>query len=124
MDSKQTAWRRFADADCAGARDAITTALDEDAGDPDALDGLGQSLWWPTARPTPGRAAAAPAGAVREEFRREGEFIRPPRIIQRVLFSALAPLAWARGYKAINPEYLGPTGKAAARQVVEESRAS
>jgi tetratricopeptide (TPR) repeat protein len=46
MDSKQTAWQRFADADWAGARDAFTAALDEDAGDPEALDGLGQSLWW------------------------------------------------------------------------------
>ena len=54
--------------------------------------------------------------------RREGEFISPPRIIQRLLFSALAPMARARGYKAINPEYLGPTGKAAAQSEVEESR--
>ena len=50
------------------------------------------------------------------EFRREGEFIRPPRIVQRVLFALLAPLARARGYKAINPEYLGSGGKAAARE--------
>lgn len=50
------------------------------------------------------------------EFRREGEFIRPPRVVQRLLFAALAPLARARGYKAINPDYLGPTGKAAARR--------
>lgn len=49
------------------------------------------------------------------EFRAEGEFVRPPRIVQRILFAALAPLARARGYKAISPEYLGPTGKAAAR---------
>jgi hypothetical protein len=48
------------------------------------------------------------------EFRREIEFIRPPRFVQRVLFGALAPLARARGYRAIYPEYLGPTGKAAA----------
>jgi hypothetical protein len=50
-----------------------------------------------------------------ELFRREGEFVRPPRIVQRVLFSALAPLARARGYRAIDPDYLGPTGQAAAR---------
>jgi quercetin dioxygenase-like cupin family protein len=56
-----------------------------------------------------------PLALFAREFRREGEFIRPPRIIQRLLFGALAPLAVARGYKAINPEYLGPTGKAAAR---------
>ena len=46
MDSKQIAWQRFADADWAAARDAFSAALDEDAGDPEALDGLGQSLWW------------------------------------------------------------------------------
>jgi quercetin dioxygenase-like cupin family protein len=56
-----------------------------------------------------------PLALFAREFRREGEFIRPPRIIQRLLFGALAPLARARGYKAINPEYVGPTGKAAAR---------
>jgi len=57
-----------------------------------------------------------PLALFAREFRREGEFIRPPRIVQRILFSALAPLARARGYKAINPDYLGPTGKAAARR--------
>jgi quercetin dioxygenase-like cupin family protein len=55
-----------------------------------------------------------PLALFAREFRREGEFIRPPRIVQRVLFAALAPLARARGYRAINPEYLGPGGKAAA----------
>ena len=56
-----------------------------------------------------------PLALFAREFRREGEFIRPPRIVQRILFGALAPLARLRGYKAINPEYLGPTGKAAAQ---------
>jgi quercetin dioxygenase-like cupin family protein len=56
-----------------------------------------------------------PLSLFTREFRREGEFVRPPRIVQRVLFSALAPLARARGYKGIHPEYLGPSGKAAAR---------
>jgi DNA-binding CsgD family transcriptional regulator len=46
MDWKETGWQRFADADWAGARDAFGAALDEYPGDPDALDGLGQSLWW------------------------------------------------------------------------------
>jgi quercetin dioxygenase-like cupin family protein len=63
-----------------------------------------------------------PLALFAREFRREGEFIRPPRIVQRLLFGALAPLARARGYKAISPEYLGPTGKATARPVFEESR--
>jgi hypothetical protein len=55
-----------------------------------------------------------PLALFAREFRREGEFVRPPRIVQRLLFSVLAPLARARGYRAINPEYLGPDGKAAA----------
>jgi quercetin dioxygenase-like cupin family protein len=64
-----------------------------------------------------------PLALFAREFRREGEFIRPPRIVQRLLFALLAPIARVRGYKAINPEYLGPTGKAAARPVVEGARA-
>jgi quercetin dioxygenase-like cupin family protein len=63
-----------------------------------------------------------PLALFASEFRREGEFIRPPRVVQRLLFSALAPLARARGYKAINPAYRGPTGKAAARPGADESR--
>ena len=55
-----------------------------------------------------------PLALFASEFRREGEFVRPTRIVQRLLFGALAPLARARGYKAINPDYVGPTGKAAA----------
>jgi quercetin dioxygenase-like cupin family protein len=64
-----------------------------------------------------------PLALFAREFRREGEFIQPPRIVQRVLFAVLAPLARARGYKAINPAYLGPTGKAAA-QPAGEARAA
>ena len=55
-----------------------------------------------------------PLALFAREFRREGEFVKPPRIVQRVLFALLAPLARARGYKAIEPAYLGPAGKAAA----------
>jgi hypothetical protein len=61
-----------------------------------------------------------PLALFAREFRREGEFVRPPRIVQRFLFGALAPLARARGYKAINTDYLGPTGKAAARPAADE----
>jgi DNA-binding NarL/FixJ family response regulator len=46
MDGKQTGWQHFADADWAAARDAFAAALQEDPGNPEALDGLGQSLWW------------------------------------------------------------------------------
>lgn len=55
-----------------------------------------------------------PLALFAREFRREGEFVRPPRSVQRPLFALLAPLARARGHRAINPEYLGPNGKAAA----------
>jgi DNA-binding NarL/FixJ family response regulator len=46
MDAKQAGWEHFASADWAAARDAFAAALEEDPGDPEALDGLGQSLWW------------------------------------------------------------------------------
>ena len=63
-----------------------------------------------------------PLALFAREFRREGEFIRPPRLVQRLLFGALAPIARARGYKAINPEYLGPAGKAAGSAAARPSR--
>ena len=46
MDGKQAGWQRFAGAEWAAARDAFAAALDEEPDDPEALDGLGQSLWW------------------------------------------------------------------------------
>ena len=60
-----------------------------------------------------------PLSLFAREFRREGEFVRPPRIVQRLLFAVVAPLARARGYRAINPDYLGPRGKAAAESELE-----
>jgi quercetin dioxygenase-like cupin family protein len=48
------------------------------------------------------------------EFRDVIELTSPPPLIQRALFALLAPIARARGYRAINPDYLGPGGKAAA----------
>ena len=46
MDHKQTAWELFGEADWAGARDAFAAALADDPADADALDGIGQALWW------------------------------------------------------------------------------
>ncbi len=40
----ETGWQRFADADWEGARDEFAAALEDEPGDPEALDGLGQSL--------------------------------------------------------------------------------
>ena len=42
----ETGWELFAQADWEAARSAFAAALDEDPDDPDAQDGLGQSLWW------------------------------------------------------------------------------
>jgi ATP/maltotriose-dependent transcriptional regulator MalT len=46
MDRKQDGWQHFASAEWAAARDAFAAALEHRPGDPEALDGLGQSLWW------------------------------------------------------------------------------
>jgi hypothetical protein len=46
MDHKQSAWERFGEADWAGAHDAFAAALADDSEDADALDGIGQALWW------------------------------------------------------------------------------
>jgi DNA-binding NarL/FixJ family response regulator len=46
MDGTADGWRLFGQADWAGARDAFAAALEEEPGDPEALDGLGQALWW------------------------------------------------------------------------------
>ena len=42
----EAAWAAFARADWASARSLFAEALEDDPEDPDALDGLGQSLWW------------------------------------------------------------------------------
>jgi DNA-binding CsgD family transcriptional regulator len=46
MDATATGWERFRDADWEAARVAFAAALAEQPGDPEALDGLGQALWW------------------------------------------------------------------------------
>ena len=46
MDHRATGWQCFAVADWAAAREEFAAALSDDPGDPEALDGLGQSLWW------------------------------------------------------------------------------
>ena len=44
--SVSAGWEHFAAADWAAARDAFADALSLSPGDPEALDGLGQALWW------------------------------------------------------------------------------
>ncbi len=46
MGDTQAGWRLFARAEWAAARDAFAAALADRPDDPEALDGLGQSLWW------------------------------------------------------------------------------
>ncbi|MGE5407231.1 MAG: hypothetical protein ACM3NV_01315, partial [Syntrophothermus sp.] len=46
MEGKQEGWEHFAAAEWAAARDAFAAALAADPGDAEALDGLGQALWW------------------------------------------------------------------------------
>jgi DNA-binding NarL/FixJ family response regulator len=45
-EGSETGWRLFAEADWAGARDAFAAVLETAPGDPEALDGFGQALWW------------------------------------------------------------------------------
>jgi quercetin dioxygenase-like cupin family protein len=46
------------------------------------------------------------------EFDDVVRFTRPPRVVQRLFFGLLAPLAWLLGYRGSYPEYLtrGPAG--------------
>jgi Flp pilus assembly protein TadD len=46
MSRRDAGWQHFARAEWAEARDAFAAALEQAPGDPEALDGLGQSLWW------------------------------------------------------------------------------
>lgn len=46
MGEHREAWDRFSRADWEGARDVFAETLASDPKDPEALDGLGQSLWW------------------------------------------------------------------------------
>jgi DNA-binding NarL/FixJ family response regulator len=48
--SLEAAWAAFGRADWASARTLFAEALEADPDDPEALDGLGQSLWWLTDR--------------------------------------------------------------------------
>ena len=45
-EEKQAGWQHFAQAEWAAARDAFVAALEEETGDPEALDGLGRAMWW------------------------------------------------------------------------------
>ncbi len=45
-DATDAAWEHFGRSDWAAARDAFAAVLAQAPGDPEALDGLGQSLWW------------------------------------------------------------------------------
>ena len=73
MDTKQSGWQHFAEADWAAARDAFAAVLEAEPGDPEALDGLGPVAVVagragrgdrpPPSRRTPSISVAATAGA-------------------------------------------------------------
>ena len=46
MSARDAGWQHFARAEWCFARDAFEEALAAEPGDPEALDGLGQALWW------------------------------------------------------------------------------
>jgi hypothetical protein len=68
-----------------------------------------QALWgMAAAGETDGRGAPRPLlrlAVVAKEFEREFQFVSPPRWLQKALFSVLAPIGRARGYRAIDPRY-------------------
>jgi mannose-6-phosphate isomerase-like protein (cupin superfamily) len=47
---------------------------------------------------------------IAQEFRDVVEFVRPPRIVQRLLFGLLAPIGQALGYRPWYDRYLRPLG--------------
>ena len=59
---RDAGWQHFARAEWSSARDAFEEALAAEPGDPEALDGLGQALWWMGDRT---RGHRAPARGVR-----------------------------------------------------------
>ncbi len=88
MEGIEAGWQHFAGADWAAARDAFAAALGDDP-DPEALDGLGQSLWWLGERDAGierrreayaayrRRGRRAPGGAARDLPGRRGADRRP-----------------------------------------------
>ena len=75
MHGIEAGWQHFSRADWAAARDAFAAALGDDP-DPEALDGLGQSLWWLGERDAGiARRREAYAG-----YRRRGDSLRAGRL--------------------------------------------
>ena len=56
-----------------------------------------------------GRPSLLQAALTVPEFDGVIRFTEPPRVVQKVLFGALAPVARLRGYRAVYPGY-GPSG--------------
>lgn len=56
-----------------------------------------------------GRPNLLQAALFAREFDHVIRFVEPPRLVQKVLFGVLAPLARLLGYRAVYPEY-GPSG--------------
>jgi quercetin dioxygenase-like cupin family protein len=57
---------------------------------------------------------------IMREFRDVTEFVKPPRLLQRALFTLLAPVGQALGYQPVYPRYLRPHGSTAQDPTVVE----
>lgn len=89
-------WRHFADADWQSARDSFAAALAERPGDPDSLDGLGQSLWWLGANDdaVANRRAAYLAYRDRGDVRNAGRIASYLAAEERIAGRAAAASGW------------------------------
>ena len=74
MAGTEAGWEHFAAAEWGSARDAFLEVLEDEPGDPEALDGLGQALWWLGERDAgiERRREAYAAGQRRGDARRAG----------------------------------------------------
>jgi mannose-6-phosphate isomerase-like protein (cupin superfamily) len=63
---------------------------------------------------------------IAREFRDVAEFVRPSRVLQRLVFGVLAPVGQALGYQPFYPRYLRPHGSTAqdpaVLELLDESR--
>jgi uncharacterized cupin superfamily protein len=57
---------------------------------------------------------------IASEFRDVAEFVKPPRLFQRMLYGLAAPVGQALGYQPVYPRYLRPHGSTAQDPTVLE----
>jgi DNA-binding CsgD family transcriptional regulator len=124
MDGTAIGWEHFARAEWAAARDAFAAALEDAPGDPEALDGLGQSLWWLGER----EAGIARRREAYAAYQRRGDVRRAGRLAAylagecRIDGQHAAASGWlARARRLLEAE--GPCGEAGWLAIEEAKRA-